>query len=59
MDHKYLYPNESLMDLARRAKCAVDSNITDDLVGFMAVMHPEVPPEEVARLVRLKNSERR
>lgn len=47
------------MDLARRAKCAVQANVTDDLVGFMAVMHPEVPPEEVARMVRLKKEQER
>jgi hypothetical protein len=33
---------DTLMDQARRAKCAVDAGITDDLTAFMAVFHPEV-----------------
>jgi hypothetical protein len=41
--HPHLYgENDSLMDLARRAKCAVNNGITDELTGFMAVFHPEV-----------------
>ena len=34
--------DDSLMDLARRAKCAADAGVTDPLTAFMAVFHPDV-----------------
>lgn len=42
MKHPHIRKGEDIRDLARRAKCAADANITDPFTAFMAVFHPEV-----------------